>query len=962
MAYRGPEDQHFYRDLSIALKGWHKARLGSTPLVANLPSLKQRLAADLGLQPAAAVQQAIRAGMDRLGHTGSAEHSALLERRFVRGETIPELCHAYLISERALYYRLKEATKALAKALWALEGGALDRGPAGQVALDTPDGPALIPPSLPQASRLPPPTYTRLFGVERTLAQLVERLHDPADHWLISVEGMGGLGKTALAREAAGRLAAAARFTGIAWVTAKQEYYTWRGLQQSTRPALTFEQLLDNIIDQLDASGSHPLSVPAKREHVRRLVKAHPYLVVVDNLEAILDCETLPDQLWELANPTKFLFTSRHQVGLGNTDWVTVSALSLDQLAEADALDLLRYEAHLRGVDDVAQAPADTLVPLITATGGHPLAIKLVAGQLAHLSIHRILAGLQATDQEQDQFREYLYRPSWALLSTPARRLLLLIALLPASGAVWEDLAALSGLPDAKLDAALGELTGRSLLQAGGLPDKVYTLHPLTRRFVSTLPEQAAAFGVDAVRVGEYYLAYARQNQEDWAVLGRRQEQILQAIDLCVEAGPEGQRIVVDLALLLGQFVRSRGWLSAWLPYLDLAIQAAGALGDEASQANLWNQQGMLLGVEGDQEPVLARHCWAAEVFERLGDKLNLARTLRLLGNAHYTRADRRAALACYEQARDLLTGLPAVEPRELYYIYNNIACVYAEDQDWPQSLVYYEQALALLDPDRDRLQITALLTNIGQLRCKMGCWRQAIADLLRALPFQQADGDLVGQITSHQYLCLSYAGLEDCGKARSHSRQALQLATMLGSPNTRAHLYTDLAAAYLDMDDSAEAREYLALAEPLWRQLRSADGLSRACLVTGDRDLQEGAWAEAEAAYRDTLALLEDRKEHEPRRVLAMLGLARARAGAGDRIAGLALLPLVQSLAASLTRPDLQARALWLQAELQPDRARQALEAALALCGAPGAGNERLDRLRRDTQARLEAAGLPVA
>ena len=40
--------------------------------------------------------------------------------------------------------------------------------------------------------------------MDEVLAQLLEYLDDHDSHWVISLDGMAGLGKTALAREAAG--------------------------------------------------------------------------------------------------------------------------------------------------------------------------------------------------------------------------------------------------------------------------------------------------------------------------------------------------------------------------------------------------------------------------------------------------------------------------------------------------------------------------------------------------------------------------------------------------------------------------------------------------------------------------------------------------------------------------------------------------------------------------------------
>ncbi|HFD39891.1 MAG TPA: hypothetical protein ENJ31_08635, partial [Anaerolineae bacterium] len=311
--YQSADDPQFLADLRAALRRWPRAALGETALAARLPADPHRSRAE-------ALRALLRAALDRLRAEGRAEEADLLERRYRRAQGVHRLCQTYHLSERSLYYRLKEATLALAHALWSL----------------TPTAP----------DRLPPPNYSRLFGFETLLAELLARLTDPDDHWLIGIEGLGGLGKTALAREAVARLVEtepdrfASHLTDIVWVTARQESYTWRGLEGADRPALTFERLLDAIAEQLGADDPGPLPPAARQEQVRALLRARPCLVVVDNLETAADSETLPARLWALARPSKFLLTSRCRIAPGPG----VSILPLGELAEADALALLRYE------------------------------------------------------------------------------------------------------------------------------------------------------------------------------------------------------------------------------------------------------------------------------------------------------------------------------------------------------------------------------------------------------------------------------------------------------------------------------------------------------------------------------------------------------------------------------------------------------------------------------------------
>jgi hypothetical protein len=480
--YESGDDPRLLDDLRTALKRWHRATLGNLPLALCLGNVERRLAADPRLTRTTALHETIRAALLQLHNSGQAEYAQLLERRYLQELGMYRLQETYHLGERSLYYRLEEATVALAQALWVMEQE--EEGPARP--LHAPAEPSL---AGWRARHLPPPTYTHLFGVDDALAQLLARLNDRDGHWMVALDGMGGLGKTALARRAAGCLAETDRFADIAWLAFKHDSYPVHTPEPTDRTILTCAELLEGIGRQLAGAGLAPLPFETKRKRVRALLQSRPFLVVVDNLETVLGCGDLPGWFWELANPSKFLFTSRHRIEQDTG----LSILLLDQLAERDAMALIRHEGHQRGLQEVAGASDDALLPILAVTGGNPLAIKLVVGQLVTLPLNRVLEGLQTIGPGSDSLYQYLYGTAWDLLSDSARDLLSRIASLPKDGVTWDELSAVTSLHDGQLASAIGELTTYSLVQATGLEQKTYCLHPLTHHFVLGRCAQSAA-------------------------------------------------------------------------------------------------------------------------------------------------------------------------------------------------------------------------------------------------------------------------------------------------------------------------------------------------------------------------------------------------------------------------------------------------------------------------------------
>jgi hypothetical protein len=473
VSYPSGDDPRFVDDLRTALKRWHRATLGDLPLAHSLADVERRLAADPRLTRATALQETVRAALAMLRDSGQAEYARLLERRYFQELGVYRLQDIYHLGERSLYYRLEEALIALAQVLWVLEQGEEGPGPAQRI-------PAESSPAEWRARHLPPPAYTRLFGMDEILAELLDRLHDPEAHWLISLDGLGGLGKTALAREAAGCLAQTSRFADIVWLRVGSGSYPFPGSEQADRVALTCGELLAGIARQLSGADIAPLPLQAKRKRVHALLQSRPYLVVVDNLEMVVDCDDLPAWFWELASPSKFLLTSRHRVEPDTG----LSVLLLDQLAERDGLALIRHEGNLHGLREVAEASDGILCEILAVTGGNPLAIKMVVGQLVSLPLNQVLDGLEKVRNGSERLYDYLYGRAWGLLSEPARHLLLQMARLPGGSGTWEELSAIASLSAEKLASTVVELTTYSLVQVAGLEEKTYCIHPLTHHFV----------------------------------------------------------------------------------------------------------------------------------------------------------------------------------------------------------------------------------------------------------------------------------------------------------------------------------------------------------------------------------------------------------------------------------------------------------------------------------------------
>jgi LuxR family glucitol operon transcriptional activator len=329
--------------------------------------------------------------------------------------------------------------------------------------------------------RLELPPEIQLIGVEESIHTLLEVLLSPEAACLISIEGLGGIGKTALASALVHQPKLTTQFSNIVWVSAKQQdFMPGVGFEQATSPALTADALIDALLMQFDDTISLSQPPQQKRAILTALLKKDTHLVVIDNLETVVDYQELLPTLRSLARPNKFLLTSRHSLR-AHSD---VFCYTLEELNQTETFHFIKHEARLRGLSMLLDASETQLETIYEVVGGNPLALKLVIGQVSVFPISQVLENLkQAHSRKIDELYNYIYWHAWQALDIPSQQVLLAMPL--AQDGTLDQLIALSELDIIDLNQALEQLVALSLVQIGGnLDERRYYIHRLTETFL----------------------------------------------------------------------------------------------------------------------------------------------------------------------------------------------------------------------------------------------------------------------------------------------------------------------------------------------------------------------------------------------------------------------------------------------------------------------------------------------
>ncbi|MBI1299007.1 hypothetical protein GC175_29100 [bacterium] len=416
-----------------------------------------------GRPPRFVLQQMLQDALASLAQE-HPDDAALLRRRFIEQATAYTVANESAVSESTLYKLQASALRRLTDALCQQEAMLQETHLHGLV------------------ERLEPPTYTRLFGVDEQLDQLSEKLLAPEAPPILSIEGMGGLGKTALADALVRRLLTDRKVTEVGWVSARTHVLDLTGqIQTVSRPALEAEDLVAALHTQLLPQRSLPIPERALTE-LRRHLKQTPHLIVVDNLETVLDLEVLLPLLRSLASPSQFLLTARRSLQGDPAIWLH----RVPHLSQENALRLIRYEGERISFPQISAAEDAELLPIYHIVGGNPLALRLVVGQIQHHGLDTFLAGLVgATGQAAENLYTYIFSSAWSILDKNSQGMLLTLGILDPGGADLEYLSRTGNLDRGEIISALDRLVSLSLVEcSAGLTQRRYSLHSLTRAFL----------------------------------------------------------------------------------------------------------------------------------------------------------------------------------------------------------------------------------------------------------------------------------------------------------------------------------------------------------------------------------------------------------------------------------------------------------------------------------------------
>lgn len=191
---------------------------------------------------------------------------------------------------------------------------------------------------------------------------------------------------------------------------------------------------------------------------------------------------------------------------------------------------------------------------------------------------------------------------------------------------------------------------------------------------------------------------------------------------------------------------------------LTQAVAQAQAEADTDSEKLLRNEQIGFYRDCGKFPAALETAAAARALFEQTGETntISYATTLLNCANAYRAAGNYADAFAAYETVQTLYNRLLPPDDGRVASLWNNLALLYQETEQWEQACTCLKQALELVqhDPDPTRTGISAANLAVSLLRL------HRTAEALRYL--QQAEKILIGKTPSDFHASAVYAGFGD--------------------------------------------------------------------------------------------------------------------------------------------------------------------------------------------------------
>lgn len=631
---------------------------------------------------------------------------------------------------------------------------------------------------------LPQPDYGRFIGREAEFQRVLRilRPYPHSQHALVTIDGIGGIGKSALALEIAHsylrnfeRMPADERFEAIIWTSAKQTVLTASGIVSRRQALRTLDDIYTTIAVALQREDITRAKPEEQAQIVIQALTRQRTLLIVDNLETV-DDEAVMEFLRELPAPTKAIVTTRHRLDVAYP-------VRLAGLPWEDARKLIAEECQKKNVS----LSDGEMRRLYDRTGGVPLAVVWSIAQMGMgYGVETVLARL---GQPSSDIARFCFEgAALRLQGQPAHQLLMALSIFVPDGS-REALSAITELSLLDRDDGLAELEKLSLVNRN--QDR-FSLLPLTKTFaLAELQHHSDLAGTYWRRWIEYlkrlYLGGPVVLNEYYWRFGNyaffsEGPNLLQAIQWCYELGTAEDVFALTLAAI--DYLDSSGRWTEIDTLNQRALELARSIQDPTNIARFANNRAWLLEQRGELAAALEAGQESLAQYRLAGNREGEVVALQRVSGIYRKCDDLDQAQATCDLALKIALDLKDEDLRTLVDF--QLGKLARAKGNWQEAWDRFSSVGAWFERQveqspRDEQLARSNWGHLAIVAYRLGRPQEAKDLCLRSLEFFEQHGTKGYLATLKYRLALAEEALGEVEAARLHVREAVDWFERLG-------------------------------------------------------------------------------------------------------------------------------------------------------------------------------------